>query len=68
MPRCWAEWLAVASGAIYVPAEVYEVAKRMTWLKMLLLTVNVCIVAYLIYVLSRSKRNRMEQRDAGNAS
>ncbi|HEX9452422.1 MAG TPA: DUF2127 domain-containing protein [Burkholderiales bacterium] len=64
----WAEWFAVASGAIYVPAEVYGLVRGVTWTKILLLAVNACIVAYLIYVLSRSKRNRMKQGDAGNAS
>jgi uncharacterized membrane protein (DUF2068 family) len=65
LEKGWAEWLAVASGAIYVPAELYEVAKRMTWLKMLLLTVNVCIVAYLIYVLWRARRDRTQRREQG---
>jgi uncharacterized membrane protein (DUF2068 family) len=59
----WAEWLAVASGGIYVPAEVYEIMRRVTWTKIMLLTINVCIVAYMIYVLWRSKRGRMELRD-----
>ena len=54
--RRWAEWFAIASGAIYVPAEVYEIARGVTLTKLLLLTVNVGIVAYLIYVLWRSKR------------
>jgi len=59
----WAEWLAVASGAIYIPAELYEIEERTTWLKMLLLAVNVCIVAYLSYVLWRARRDRMQRRD-----
>ena len=58
----WAEWLAVASGGIYVPAEVYEIVRGVTWIKILLLIVNVCIVTYLIYVLWRSKRSRIEQQ------
>jgi uncharacterized membrane protein (DUF2068 family) len=65
--RRWAEWFAVASGAIYVPAEVYELAHGATWTKILLLLGNVCIVAYLIYVLWRSKRSRIEQ-GKGDAS
>lgn len=64
----WAEWLAVASGGIYVPAEVYEITRGVNWTKILLLTVNVCIVAYLIYVLWRSKRERMERRGDGAGS
>jgi uncharacterized membrane protein (DUF2068 family) len=58
----WAEWLAVASGAIYVPAELYEIFQGVTLIKVLLLSVNVCIVAYLIYVLWRSTRSRNERR------
>jgi len=62
--RRWAEWFAVAGGAIYVPAEAYEI----TWTKILLLIANVCIVAYLIYVLWRSERSRIEQQGRGDAS
>jgi uncharacterized membrane protein (DUF2068 family) len=64
----WAEWFAVASGSIYVPAEVFEIMRRVTWTKIILLTINVCIVAYMIYVLWRLKRNRMEPRDEKGAS
>ncbi len=64
----WAEWLAVASGGIYVPAELYEIVMGVTWTKILLLIVNVCIVVYLIYVLSRTKRNRRLQQDKGDAA
>jgi len=52
----WAEWVAVVSGALYIPAELYELARGVTWIKLLLLCVNVCIVAYMIYVLQRVKR------------
>ena len=68
LERRWAEWLAVAGGAIYVPAEAYEIAHGATWTKMLLLIANVCIVAYLIYVLWRSERSRIEQQGRGGAS
>jgi uncharacterized membrane protein (DUF2068 family) len=57
LEKSWAEWLAVASSAIYIPAELYEIEERTTWLKMLLLAVNVCIVAYLGYVLWRARRD-----------
>ncbi len=68
LERRWAEWFAVASGAIYVPAEVYEIARGVTWTKILLLIVNVCIVAYLIYVLWRSERSPIEQQGKGDSS
>ena len=58
----WAEWLAVVSGGIYVPAEAVEIVQGFTWTKILLLIVNVCIVAYLIFALWRSKYSRNEQQ------
>jgi uncharacterized membrane protein (DUF2068 family) len=66
--RRWAEWLGAASGGVYVPAEAYEIVQGINWTKILLLTVNVCIVAYLIYVLWRSKRNQKDERYDGAGS
>src|SRR5579859_647617 len=31
----WAEWVAVASGGIYVPAELYELARGVSWMKVM---------------------------------
>ena len=55
--RRWAEWFAVASGGIYVPIEVYELFRGISWIKVGTLLVNMAIVAYVGYVLWRSKRN-----------
>jgi len=63
LQKGWAEWFAVFSGAVYIPAEVYGLLRGVTWTKLLLLGINVCIVAYLIYVLWRTKRNRMRRQD-----
>ena len=46
--RSWAEWLAVVSGGIYVPLEIYEIAQRVTWVRVSLLVINLAIVACLI--------------------
>jgi uncharacterized membrane protein (DUF2068 family) len=48
--RAWAEWFAIVSGSIYVPIEIYEVARHVTWLRVTVLIVNLAIVAYLVYV------------------
>ena len=52
--RRWAEWLAVLSGGIYVPIEVYELLSRVSWIKVGTLIVNLCIVLYMSYVLKQS--------------
>ncbi len=68
LEKSWAEWLAVASSAIYIPAELYEIEERTSWLKMLLLAVNVCIVAYLGYVLWRARRDGTQRREKGTGA
>ena len=53
--RRWAEWLAAASGAIYVPAELYELSRGVSWIKVVALILNLVVVLYMIYVLRRRR-------------
>jgi uncharacterized membrane protein (DUF2068 family) len=55
--RAWAEWFAIISGCLYLPAELYELIERATPIRALVLLVNLLIVSYLLYVrLSRTGR------------
>ncbi|HWH82730.1 MAG TPA: DUF2127 domain-containing protein [Burkholderiaceae bacterium] len=54
--RRWAAWLGAASGAIYVPAEIYELLQKPSAIKVATLVFNVAVVAYLIWTLRRSAR------------
>jgi uncharacterized membrane protein (DUF2068 family) len=59
--RAWAEWFAIISGCIYLPAELYELVARPTLIKAGVLVVNAFIVAYLLYVrFSRTGREAEE--------
>ena len=49
--RRWAQWFAAASGAIYVPFELFELYERVTWLSLGALTLNLAIVAFMLYHL-----------------
>ncbi len=53
--RAWAEWLAAVSGAIYVPFELYELYKGLSWIKLAALFLNIAVVAYMCYALWRSR-------------
>lgn len=46
--RRWAEYLTFVATVVFVPYEVYELTKSVTWLKLLALVINVIIVAYLL--------------------
>lgn len=51
--RRWAEWFALLSGGIYLPVELYELAKGFSWLKLGFLAANLLIVLYMVLVLMR---------------
>lgn len=53
----WAEWLSVASGAIYVPFELVELADGVTLMRLAMLLLNVGVVAYMLRTLQRSRRS-----------
>ena len=54
----WAEWFALLSGGMYVPIEIFEVIKKVTWPRVTVLIVNAGIVAYMAYILYRSRQRR----------
>lgn len=54
--RRWAEWLAALSGGIYIPIEVYELMHRVTWIRAGALVVNLIIVAYMVWLLTETRR------------
>jgi uncharacterized membrane protein (DUF2068 family) len=49
--RRWAAWLGAASGAIYVPIELYELWQHPTPVKGATLLFNVAVVTYLVWTL-----------------
>ena len=59
--RRWAEWFAVVAGGLYIPIEVYELWRRVTWIRFGLLAVNVAIVVYLARVLWTTRRQAAQE-------
>lgn len=49
--RRWGEWIAALSGGIYVPIEIYELARGFSTVKITALVVNALIVGYMCYLL-----------------
>ena len=46
--RRWAEYLTFIATVVFVPYEIYELTKSITWLKVLALVINLVIVIYLL--------------------
>jgi uncharacterized membrane protein (DUF2068 family) len=54
----WAEYFTIISTGLFIPLEIYELAKHFTIPKLVVTVVNVLIVWYLVArVRSRSKRS-----------
>ena len=60
LQRRWAEWFGLFAGAIYVPIEIVEVARKVTWPRVSLLIVNAAIVVYLAFILYLARQMRKQ--------
>ena len=56
--RQWAKWFGLLTGSMYVPVELIEVMRGLTWPKATLLVINAGIVGYLAYDVRRSRHVR----------
>jgi uncharacterized membrane protein (DUF2068 family) len=56
--RSWAEWFATISGSIYVPFELYELYRRVDWLSLAALVVNLLVVGLMILALIRNRSSK----------
>ncbi len=54
LARQWAEWFALVSGSVYLPIELYELYRGVTWLKVILVVINLLIVFYMAIMLKRN--------------
>ena len=57
----WAEWLALVSGAIYIPFEIVDLIHRPTWIRLLIVVVNALVVMYMLHlrVQAAEKKHRL---------
>jgi uncharacterized membrane protein (DUF2068 family) len=65
--RYWAEYFTVITTAVFIPLELYEIAKHLSVAKIIVLIVNVAIVWYLIARIRNRKRAEVEQEPRESA-
>ena len=53
--RVWAEWLAVVSGTIYLPIEIYELCIKVSFVSVFALVANIVVVGIVAYVLMQKQ-------------
>lgn len=58
LEKTWAEYLTIIVTASFLPWEMFEVVRHVTWMKLALLIVNIAVVAYLLYDVRKRLRAR----------
>jgi uncharacterized membrane protein (DUF2068 family) len=51
----WGEWLTVIITSSLVPVEIYEIHRHPSWVKVVVLAINVAVVVYLVYHIRNRK-------------
>jgi uncharacterized membrane protein (DUF2068 family) len=64
--KTWAEWFAIISGSIYLPIEIFEIAKHITVLRVAVFLTNALIVVYLAHVRWASHQRRVHSQAGFN--
>ncbi|HEV3166422.1 MAG TPA: DUF2127 domain-containing protein [Isosphaeraceae bacterium] len=59
--KAWAEYLTVIATASLLPLEIYELARKMSLVRVTVLVVNVAILIYLIVKLIQQHRAQSER-------
>ena len=66
--RPWAEWLALVSGAIYLPFEIYEMAQRPDWVRLTIFLVNLAVVLYMAHLRLQARERASEPVPAADSA
>ncbi|AXC10855.1 hypothetical protein ACPOL_1509 [Acidisarcina polymorpha] len=61
LEKTWAEYLTLIITASFLPWELFEIIRHVTWLKVILLILNTVVVIYLVFHVQGRIRARAEQ-------
>jgi uncharacterized membrane protein (DUF2068 family) len=57
----WAEYLTVASTALFIPVEIYTLHRYFTYEKLFILFFNIGVVTYLVYDLRKKEEKSVSE-------
>jgi uncharacterized membrane protein (DUF2068 family) len=64
LEKVWGEFLTLAITGSFLPLELTEVIRRVTWVRVSLLAVNIAVVIYLLWVIGEKAAERARGRHA----
>ena len=62
LEQAWGEFLTLAITASFLPWELFEITRRLTWVRVGLFTINVLVFAYLLRIVLDRARRRAKAR------
>jgi uncharacterized membrane protein (DUF2068 family) len=62
LEKTWGEFLTLIITASFLPFEVHELMRRLTWIRVGLLVTNILVLVYLIWMLGERAANRRRAR------
>ena len=57
LAKRWAEYFTIIATSCFIPLEVFELTKRVSSARLILLLLNIIVVVYLVIELGRSRKN-----------
>jgi len=58
LAKRWAEYFTIIVTSSFMPLEIYELTKRVSWARLVVLILNIIVVAYLVIELRRNHKKR----------
>ena len=58
LEKAWGEFLTLAITASFLPWEILEIVRRLTWIRVGLLTINILVFVYLLRLVLERARHR----------
>jgi uncharacterized membrane protein (DUF2068 family) len=62
LEKAWGEFLTLAITAAFLPWEVFEIYRRLSWLHVGLLVINVLVFIYLLKLVGEKARQKVHAR------
>jgi uncharacterized membrane protein (DUF2068 family) len=62
LEKAWGEFLTLAITASFLPWEIFEIIRRITWIRVGLLTINILVFIYLLRLVIDRARHRTKTR------
>jgi uncharacterized membrane protein (DUF2068 family) len=61
LEKTWAEYLTIIATSLFVPLEIFEIARHPNFWKVATLLINLSIVAYLIWIVRKQRQAKRKR-------